>query len=258
MKAIRRARGCKGDAALLEGVHLVREALSAGVTLTLTVATPAFLDGPDGRALLPRLPRPPLTIESGLLRSLLDSDAPRGIAAIASLPRRRGTLDPLPRTPNGLYLYADGVQDPGNVGALLRAAEAAGACGVGLAPGSAHPHHPRALRASAGSALRLPLAWHVAPTAFADYLAPLAPRWWALAPRGGADPAEVDLRDTTVLVVGAEGPGLSSPARDAVDGALTIPLMPPVESLNSAIAAAVVLFEAARQRRLHEVGAAPR
>ncbi|HEV7519289.1 MAG TPA: TrmH family RNA methyltransferase, partial [Thermoanaerobaculia bacterium] len=114
-----------------------------------------------------------------------------------------------------------------------------------------HPNHPRALRGSAGSLLRLPVAVGVTPEALARHLASLAPdapRWAALVPRGGTDLYAAPLAGTLVLALGAEGPGLSAAASALADLALTIPVEPPVESLNAVVAAALVLFEMRRQK----------
>src|SRR5204862_3787710 len=132
-------------------------------------------------------------------------------------------------------------QDPGNLGALARVAEAAGAVGLALSPDCAYPNHPRALRASAGSLLRLPVAVRVKPADLSRRLAAAQPRWAALVPRGGENFYSAALDGTFVLAVGAEGPGLSPALLARVDLRLTIPMEPPVESLNATVAAALVL-----------------
>src|SRR6185436_7511811 len=129
-------------------------------------------------------------------------------------------------------------------------AEAAGAAGLALAPGSAHPNHPRALRASAGSLLRLPLAVDVDPGGLGRRLAPLQPRWAALTTRGGESFWTARFPETLILALGAEGSGLSPTVLAQADLRLTIPIEPPVESLNATVAAALVLFEVRRRRGL--------
>src|SRR5262245_23068359 len=174
LKDIRRLRRSKGDHALLEGPHLVGEAAAAGHALETVLATPAWLETPEGSRLARRLPVAPLEIEAPLLEELTDADSPRGVLAVARLPR--SGVEALPVREGGVYLFLDGLQDPGNLGALARVAEAAGAAGLALSAGTAHPNHPRALRASAGSLLRLPLAVDADPEELGRRLAPLAPR----------------------------------------------------------------------------------
>jgi RNA methyltransferase, TrmH family len=246
LKDIRRLRRSKGDLALLEGPHLVEEALAAGLPLEEILATPAFLDSAEGRRLARSLPVVPLEVSPDLLEDLTDADSPRGILGAVRLPR--SGVESLPVQPDRSYLYLDGLQDPGNLGALARVAEAAGAAGLVLSPGCAHPNHPRALRASAGSLLRLPLAVGAEPGALDERLAPARPRWAALVPRDGETLYRAPLDGTLVLAVGAEGPGLSPALLSRIDLKLTIPMEPQVESLNATVAAALVLFEVRRRR----------
>ena len=245
MKDIRRLRRSKGDRALLEGPHLVAEALAAGLPLEEVLVTPPFLDSAEGRRLASFLPMAPLEVSPDLLEDLTDADSPRGVLAVALLPRPG--IASLPVTPGRPYLYVDGLQDPGNLGALARVAEAAGAAGLVLSLGCVHPNHPRALRASAGSLLRLPVALGAEPDALDAHLAPAHPRWTALVPRGGEDLYHAPLDGTLILAVGAEGPGLSPALRDRAVLRLTIPMAPAVESLNATVAAALVLFEVRRR-----------
>ena len=248
LKDIRRLRRSKGDHALLEGPHLVEEAVAAGHDLETVLATPGWLETPEGLRLVRHLPVPPLEIEAGLLEELTDSDSPRGVLAVARLPR--SGVGSLPVRDGGVYLFLDGLQDPGNLGALARVAEGAGAAGLALSPGTAHPNHPRALRASAGSLLRLPVAVGAEAGALDRHLASVKPQWMALVPRDGEDLWQAPLEGTLVLALGAEGPGLSPALAERAGLRLTISIEPPVESLNATVAAALVLFEVRRRRVL--------
>lgn len=224
------------------------EAVAAGLDIETVLATPGFLATAEGERLIRALPTAPLEVAPEIFDGLTDADSPRGVLAVARLPRSGAEALPLRE---GLpYLYLDGLQDPGNLGALARVAEAAGAAGLALSPGSAHPNHPRALRASAGSLLRLPLAVDVDPGTLDRRLAPLRPRWAAMATRGGESFWTAPFPETLILAVGAEGPGLSSTVLAQADLRLTIPIEPPVESLNATVAAALVLFEVRRRRGL--------
>ncbi len=245
LKTIRRLRRSKDDQALLEGPHLILEALAAGLPLRSILATRGFLESSSGRRLATRLPMRPLPVEDRLLAEVTDSDSPRGIVAVVRIPPL--SVSELPLDEDGTYVYLEGLQDPGNFGAVVRAAEAAGATAACLSPGSVHPNHPRALRASAGSLLRFPVAV-AGDRALSDRLAPLRPTWAALVPRGGRDVFAAALSGCVVLALGTEGSGLTAEIRRQADLELTIPLQPPVESLNAAVAAAVALFELRRGR----------
>ena len=247
LKDIRRLRRSKGAHALLEGPHLLEEALRAGLNLSSVLVTPEFQGSEEGIALCDRLPRPPLLVEASLLESMTDADAPRGVLTVIDLPRRG--VDALPAS-GSCTLFVEGMQDPGNLGALARVAEAAGASGLALSAGTVSANHPRALRASAGSLLRLPVAVNVTLEAVLHHLETAGSvRAAALVAHSGEDLFEIQLKGRILLLLGAEGPGLSAEARSRAEIRVTIPLTSPVESLNVTTAAAVALFELRRQRR---------
>jgi len=247
IKTIRRLRGRQGDHALLEGPHLLEEALASGLELETVLATPEALRRAEIARLVARLERPPLEVAAEVLDGLADSDSPRGLLALARLPR--SGCSALPAGGDVLVLYLDGVQDPGNVGALARAAEAFGAEALALSRGCAHPNHPRALRASAGSLLRMPVAVDATVVAVDGRLGP-GVRWAALAAHGGRDPDALDWRPgPCVLAVGAEGSGLSPDLESRLDERWTIPLAGRVESLNVAVAGGIALYSVAAARR---------
>lgn len=222
------------------------------------LATEEFLASGPGQEVLARLPRRPLLATSAVLDSLADADSPRGLIAACSLPR----TDVAGIHPHGneIWLYLDRIQDPGNVGALARVAEGLGAAGLVLSPGCADPNHSRALRASAGSLLRLPVAIRAEPEAARERFAATGgrgARWIGLeahqgsipldelAPAGGPGVAGAvgagGAMGVTVVAVGAEGPGLSAATRAQLDVAVTLALRGRLESLNVAVAVALVL-----------------
>jgi len=244
VKDMRAVRRCKDDRALLEGPHLVEEAVNAGLDLQIVVATERFLETSEARRLVTRLTRYPLTIAPTVLEELTDSDSPRGIVAVVRLPRPG--LETLPRATDGIYVYADGLQDPGNVGAVARCAEGAGAQALLLGPGSAHPNHPRALRASAGSLLRIPTVSTVGPTAV-DQVFDRPITWWGLAGSGIQSIYEAAPPLPLVLAVGSEAHGLSADVLERLDASVGIPLEGSLESLNAAVALGIALFEIRRQ-----------
>ncbi len=242
---MRRLLRCKGDHACIEGPHLITEALAAGLRPETVLATPEFLDQSEGRSLTDELAAEPIVMAPELLESLADADSPRGILAVVQLPR--GGAEILPRSTDGIYLYVDALQDPGNLGALARVAEAFGVLGMALAPGTVHPNHPRALRASAGSLLRIPIAVGVGADELDHHLAGERLEWVALVPRGGLELEKASLPSPMVLALGAEGPGLDSGLVARSHHQVTIPVDPPVESLNAAVAASLVLYEIRRR-----------
>ncbi|MDX1642757.1 MAG: RNA methyltransferase [Thermoanaerobaculia bacterium] len=231
-------RRSKGDRALLEGPHLLEEAVDAKIEIEYVLATPDGLA--ERRSLFERLTVPVHTIRPDILERITDADSPRGSVAVARLPR--GDAEQLPPVERGVYVYAVGLQDPGNLGAVARVAEASGAAALAIAPDSVHPNHPRALRGSAGSLLRLPVAVGVTVEALSDRLAAVDPRWIALTAEGGAHLYSTPLEPPLVLALGAER-GLDRAVEAHCDLRLAIPMEPPVDSLNTAVAAALTLYE---------------
>jgi TrmH family RNA methyltransferase len=243
VKTIRRLRRSKGEEAILEGPHLVGEALELGLELDPVLMTPQFAAAEAGRAIAACAARAPKQVEPRLLESLADADAPRGVLAVARLPRLRLSDRKLARSEG--WLFIDRVQDPGNLGAIARAAEGLGATGLLLSPGCADHRHSRALRASAGSLLRLPVAEAVEAREAKGWSA--GATWLGLEAHAGAEPhTGLDVVRPWVLAVGAEGQGLADATRAALDRSVTIPLAGKLESLNVAVATALVLADLGR------------
>ena len=147
-----------------------------------------------------------------------------------------------------LVIMAIDVQDPGNVGAIVRVAEAGGASGVVCAGTCADPFGWKALRGSMGSALRLPVLVHRDIREAIDEARRHGCRVVATSPRGGQSLFQADLRGPLVVLVGSEGPGLAQAQVEGADEQIMIPMQPPVESLNTAVSAALIVYEARRQR----------
>lgn len=242
LKDIRRLRTSKGRRRdrrlLLEGPHLVGEAVEQGLEPDVVLFTERFCDSPAAQRILDRLQRPPLLVAADLLDEIADADSPRGLVALIDPPARE-----IPIIQDASYIYVDGLQDPGNLGALARVAEAAGVEGLFLSPDSVSPSHPRALRASAGSLLRLPFSTGSSAASVSELFDGRA-TWVKLVARGGRDLyGGPSIGGARILAVGAEGQGLSTEVESRAGVQLTIPMAGRVESLNATVSAAVVLFE---------------
>jgi TrmH family RNA methyltransferase len=158
------------------------------------------------------------------------------------------SVDDLFRAPAPLVVIAVDVQDPGNIGAILRASEAAGVSGVITTSAGADPYGWKAVRGSMGSALRLPTARVADAAAALDLARSRDLRCAATVRDGGTTMDAADLRGPLAIVLGGEGAGLSSEIVSACDLSISIPMAPRVESLNVATAAALLVYEARRQR----------
>jgi len=181
-------------------------------------------------------------VDDAVLADIAPTRHPQGVLAIAAEP----CLAPWPRR-QGIGLYLDRVQEPGNVGAMVRSAAALGAGGVLLSPGCADPFHPAAVRASAGAVLRLPIEREVDLAGVAEELRARGGEVWAAA-AGGVPVERWRPVPPVLLLLGAEGQGLGEEAIACADGSVTVPIERGVDSLNVGVAAAVLLH-AFRQRR---------
>jgi TrmH family RNA methyltransferase len=242
---------------VIEGPIPVAEALAAGAAVDeLFVDGEAWAAAEPGSALVTAVEAgaaagcPVWSLGPGVLAKVADTVTPQGLLAVA--PRRPFDLADLVAdgTRTGPILVLVDVADPGNAGTLVRAAEAAGAAAVVFAGTSTDPFGPKAVRAAAGSVLRLAVAETADTLGALEMLRAAGRRLVATVATGGAAPEALDLVGPVAVLVGSEAHGLSDPVVAASDARLTIPLDPGVESLNAAVAGAVVLFEAARQRRI--------
>ncbi len=250
LKTLRKALAAPGPGARglvgIEGPHLVAEALRAG----LRVATIFVAQGAE--RLIDTLAVPPeteiLRVPKRLLDSALATETPQPVAALVEPPDWTWAHILSARQKEAeLVVVLAGLQDPGNLGTILRSAEAFGASGVVSLPGTVSAWNPKAVRASAGSVFRVPLL-AVSERECLKELHEAGVK--ALATTvSAAQPADlVDLTGPVALIIGNEGNGVPAGLAAKADAQITIPCPGPVESLNAAVAASVLLYEAARQR----------
>ena len=245
-----------GDAPALagiEGPNLLEEAIRAGLRIACVFVAQGF------QAQLEPLDLPPeteiLLLPRDLLNAALTTETPQPIAALVEpftfiwRDLLKGGIDGSSNS-TPLILILAGLQDPGNLGAILRSAEAFGASGILTLPGTVSPWNPKAVRASAGSVFRLPLLAVSVEDCF-EHLRAAGIKIWTTTVHA-AEPADrVNLAGPVAILIGNEGHGVPAEIAARAGGALTIPCPGPVESLNASIAASVLLYEAARQRSVH-------
>jgi RNA methyltransferase, TrmH family len=243
------ARAGVGDTILLDGPHLIADAIAAGLRPLVVALAADPGRHADVAALVDRLSRNGVeivTVTAPVLDAMSPVRSSSAIVALAERPVERPQQVFAGAAP--LAIVAADVQDPGNLGAIVRVAEAAGATGVVTTAASADPFGWKALRGSMGSALRLPLARYASADAAIAQARAHRCRVLATLPRGGRSLFDVTLTGPTAVLIGGEGAGLPTALVDAADDRITIPMQAPVESLNAAVTAALVLYEARRQR----------
>jgi TrmH family RNA methyltransferase len=255
----RRLRALRHDAALrdaegvivAEGIHLAFDALAASASIESAVVSPRLLETEKGRDLARRLTEAGVQAELAaetVLDSLQDARSPQPVVLIVK--RSRVSLDAVIAGRKGtpLVVVACGVQEPGNLGALWRTADAAGATGFVATTGSASLTHPRVVRASMGAVFRL-AAVEAGNDELLEKLRGSGLTVVGAEARGSIAYDELDWRGSIALLLGGEGAGLPAEIVRGLDKRVGIPMAPGVESLSVNAAAAVLLFEAARARR---------
>jgi TrmH family RNA methyltransferase len=239
-----------GARLLLDGLHLIQEARQAGLAFEVLVVRQTRLrDGAPERTLaldLAARGSAVVAAADAVVAACSPLEAPSGVLAIVR--RHTRTAEEALRGPGALHLAVADIQDPGNIGSLIRAAEAGGAASVLVCGASASPFSWKAVRGSMGSVLRLPV---VAGLSASDAVAAMVRRRLrvvAAVPRHGLDPDEVDWRGPVGLLLGGEAAGLPGDLVAQCHARVSIPMAAPVESLNVAAAAAVLVYAARRQR----------
>jgi len=245
-KAFSRGESSENGSCAIEGWRIVEEAIRSGLKFRAVF----FSASAEVRAerLLPQLGThvEKLLLPDNLFASAVPSDTPQGVAALVRC--REFTLgDVLAKSANGPVLAIAGVQDPGNLGTILRSAEAFEAAGVLLGEGTVSPFNWKAVRASAGSVFRLPTV-RVQLGAVLDQLRERGMRLVATSSHKGTPLDKATLNGPLAIFIGSEGAGLSRELLKEMDEIVAIRHSPKVESLNAGVAASIVLYEAARQR----------
>lgn len=244
-----RARAAE-QAFVVEGPHALEGALDRGAPIAA-----AYL-GPRADTAFPELVTrlraagvPVHELAEGVLEKVGSTRTPQPVMAVA--PIRRPGRDVLAR--DGLVVVGPSISDPGNLGTILRSAEAAGAAAVVLGPGSVDAYNPKVVRASAGAIFGIPVLEAAAegwsPVEALDALGALGRQRLGADATGAIPYDRADLARPTAVVLGSEAHGLAPEVVARLDGTVAIPMAGPTESLNVAMAATVLCFEAARQTR---------
>lgn len=222
---------------LLEGVRAFSAAIESGVeplaTLVAEDASPEIL------ALAG--PYRPRFVERRLFNQVMETDTPQGLAAIVSMPSQD-----YPAVQAPLVVALDGIGDPGNLGTIIRSAAAAGADGIVLGPGCVDPYNAKAVRSAMGALFAIPVWEHEATSD--EWLRSHCPARWLASGDGEHVYGDPVWHGGVAMIIGSEAHGASAWGLGLATGTVRIPLTRAVESLNAAVAASILLFEAQRQR----------
>ncbi|WP_027365530.1 TrmH family RNA methyltransferase [Desulfotruncus alcoholivorax] len=237
---------------IIEGVRFIEEAINANWTLETVFYESPVAGGDRGQQLLENLSKSGaeiIAVEKSLFREIADTESPQGILAVAKKPTE---LDFKPvewrKNEKDLLVMVDGVQDPGNLGTIIRSADAAGADCVFILKGTVDPYNPKTLRSTMGSIFHIPL---VSVEDREDFLTSLHAGGWNLVvgdPVASKLLCNADLTRNTVLVIGNEASGVSEDLQRDASDLVKIPMPGRAESLNAGVAAGIMLYETVRQR----------
>ncbi len=246
------ARRAPAELVVVEGVRALEEAVKAGLEINAAVITAHYGHSERESELLRRLQdlsADVCVVPESVFSRLSSVQSPQGILALVRLPVAPLGAAALPGNP--LLLCASGIQDPGNLGTLIRTADAAGASLVCTLTGTVSCRNPKTIRASAGTMFRVPVAEHVPPPEFLEFCRRHSITVLCASADGGSSCFDTDFSKPCAILVGNEGSGID---RGLISGMISVrvPMNPAVESLNVAIAGAVLLFEAFRQRSPHD------
>ena len=229
----------EADAFLAEGVRLVEEAFAANWPFRFVLVSDELSE--RGKELIKKLEDKKIDVEkveSGLLQSLSETKTSQGILAVLNDSRL-----PIPQSPS-FILIPDSIRDPGNLGALLRTADAAGVQAVLIPPETTDAFAPKVVRAGMGAHFRLPMrmmSWDEIQQQTKDMQI-------FIADMGGQSCWETDFHQPLALIIGGEAEGASEQARKLTKAFVKIPMAGKTESLNAAVAGSVLMFEVMRQR----------
>jgi TrmH family RNA methyltransferase len=257
-QAFSRAELTEGGDCAIEGLRILEEAIRSGLRFSAVF----FRESTQDRAerLLPQIGAQveTLLLPDKLFDSLVPSESPQGVAGLVRL-NEFSLDDVLERMQVGPIMVLAGLQDPGNLGTILRSSEAFGSAGVVLGEGTVSPFNSKVIRASAGSMFRLPVIYgqvHAHGKSAAGRLGEISEklrarnvRLIATSSHKGTPLDQADLKGATAIFFGNEGAGLPRELTAKMDEFVSIPHTPQVESLNAGVAASIVLYEAARQRQ---------
>jgi TrmH family RNA methyltransferase len=231
----------------IEGFRILEEAIRSGLRFRAVFFSESAV--PRAEKLLSQLGAQveTLLLADKLFSSAVPSDAPQGVAALARW-KELSREDVLAKSPAGPILVIAGVQDPGNLGTILRSAEAFGAGGVLLGEGTVSPYNPKVVRASAGSVFRVPLA-RTKLSESLGWMKDHGLRLVGTASHKGTPLDQAKMAGPLAIFVGSEGSGLPRDLIKEMNDVVAIPQVPEVESLNVGVAASIVLYEVMRQKQ---------
>ncbi len=233
---------------IVEGVKIVEEIIDRGYTYKNIIYTDYLLENKDGRRLMDKIENLEglVRVPEHVFKEIADTESPQGILALVDFQLNR--IDDLYQSQNKFLLYLDRLQDPGNMGTIIRTADAFNIDGIIISEGSVDPYNPKVARASMGSIFRVPLYF------IGDGLEELRTfkekkfRIYSSSLEDSMDIAHVDFKSNSIVVIGNEARGIREDIYELSDQLIKIPMPGDSESLNAGVAASIIMYQAMSQR----------
>ncbi len=232
-----------------EGIRSVGQALDAGAPIAEVIYSTGVIRLPGGGELMDRVFKAgfrAVEVSESLFKHISNTENPQPVMAVIDI--RYHTPDDLPEEQDLLLVIADAIQDPGNLGTIIRTADAAGAQAVMLLKGTTDPYSPKAVRSTMGSIFSIPVMAQNNTGELFCRLKERGVRLIAASPEGGTAYWDADFRGSIAIIIGNEANGISETAREYSDLCVALPMNGRAESLNAAVACGILLYKALEQR----------
>lgn len=234
---------------LIEGIKIIEEAVENNYPIKNIIYTDSLRENPEGENLFNKIKlwKELVYVSESLFKEISDTENPQGILATAELNFRH--MDEVYKLEKKALLLLDGVQDPGNMGTIIRSADAFSIDGIIIREGSVDPYNPKVIRATMGSIFRVPL-YFINGTEELKSLRALNIKIYSTSLEGSIPIYDNDFCEDFILSIGNESQGVSKELLDLSDKLIKIPMTGKAESLNAGVAASIIMYEAMGQRIL--------
>lgn len=250
IKSLHRKRGrMKNNAFIIEGIKIINEAIENNYPLDKIIYTDQLLRNKEGEDFFNKLQDGYnlIYVSKNVFDEISDTENPQGILAIAQLVYR--TVDELSLSKKSFLLYLDELQDPGNMGTIIRTADAFNIDGIILSQGCVDPYNPKVVRATMGSIFRTPLYYATDGLDMLNSLREKGIKIYSSSLEGSIPIYEADYKESLVLVIGNESKGVREEIQALSDILIKIPMPGQAESLNAGVAASIMMYEVIKQRK---------
>lgn len=244
----RKKERMKSSSFIIEGIKIIEEALDNNYPLRKIVFTDELLSTRDGKDFYNRIKDSEdlVSVPANIFEEISDTENPQGIMAIAEF-QYKGIKE-IEKIDKQSLLFLDGLQDPGNMGTIIRTADAFNIDGIIIGPGSVDPYNPKVVRATMGSIFRVPLYYSSNGIEELMKLKEMGTKVYSTSLRESILISEVNFKDSFVLIIGNESKGVSEDLFALSDKLIKIPMPGKAESLNAGVAASIIMYEVMKQR----------